>query len=47
MKSFISYKQPIIIPDSRIATIPQGIVVPGKAVTEVRREGIAGQRKGE
>lgn len=47
MKSFISYKQPIIIPDSLIATVPQGVVVPDKAVTEVRRKGGAGQRKGE
>lgn len=47
MKSFISYKQPIIIPDSPIATVPQGVVVPSKAVTEVRRKGSAGQRKGE
>lgn len=47
MKSFISYKQPIISPDLPIATVPQGIVGPGKAVTEVRRKGSAGQRKGE
>lgn len=46
MKSFISYKQPIIIPDPPIATVPQGIVVPGKAVTEVRRKGGAGQSEG-
>lgn len=47
MKSFISYKQPMISPDLPIATVPQGIVGPGKAVTEVRRKGSAGQRKGE